>query len=137
VDESVTAFISEMERAASARDLDGYMALFSLEEDVLFVYCGQIFVGTKAIAETHWDSWSRLTSLTFDLGPVLALQVAPDCAVVTMAGRSSRTYCSGESFEAELVVTLGLDRDKGGWKIRQKHESIPHRAVAASQPSRP
>jgi uncharacterized protein (TIGR02246 family) len=125
MDESIAALISEMERTATARDLDGYMALFSAEEDVLFVYCGQVFVGAEAIAKTHWDSWSRLTSLTFDLGPVLALQVAPDCAVVTMAGRSWRTYRSGESYEAELIVTLGLERDKEGWKIRQKHESIP------------
>jgi ketosteroid isomerase-like protein len=59
MDESIAALISDMERAASAWDLDRYMALFSPAEDVLFVYCGQIFVGAEAIAKTHWDSHGR------------------------------------------------------------------------------
>jgi uncharacterized protein (TIGR02246 family) len=125
MDETIQALVSEMEQAASERDLDRYMALFSQNKDVLFVYCGQIAVGVEAIAKTHWDSWSQLTSLAFHLGPALALQVGADCAVVTMAGRSSRTYRSGESYEGELVLTLGLERDDEGWRIRQKHESIP------------
>jgi uncharacterized protein (TIGR02246 family) len=125
MDQTIQAFVSEMEQAASERDLDRYMALFSQREDVLFVYCGQISVGTEAIAKTHWDSWSQLTSLAFNLGPILTWQVGADCAVVTMAGRSSRTYRSGESCEGELVVTLGLEKNEEGWRIRQKHESIP------------
>jgi hypothetical protein len=51
--ESITASLSEMGRAAIARDLDSYMALFSPKKDVLFVYNGEVFLGVEAIAETH------------------------------------------------------------------------------------
>ena len=36
--------------------------------------------------------------ISFRLGPVVALQLGPDCAMLTMAGSSSRTYQSGESY---------------------------------------
>jgi ketosteroid isomerase-like protein len=125
MDESIAAFLSGLDLAASSRDLDRYMELFSPREDVLFVFNGEVFVGAEAIAATHWDSWSQLTRLEFHTGPILALQIGLDCAFLTATGHSSRTYRSGESFEGEYVLTLGLERYGTDWRIRQKHESIP------------
>jgi hypothetical protein len=52
--------------------------------------------------------------LAYDPRPLLA-----------QAGRSSRSYRSGESFVGDVVVTLGLERHDEGKRIRHEHESIP------------
>jgi hypothetical protein len=80
-EESVSAFLSQLDKAASSRDIDRYMKLFSPKKDVLLAFSGQIFKGVEAIAASHKRSWSQLTFLEFHTNLAGMLQPGPDFVV--------------------------------------------------------
>ena len=129
---AVNALLEQLDAAASALDVDGFLHLFVDGPDTLFAVDGRILQGMPAIRAMHRAGWAQLQSVAFRTVPVSVLWLGADTAVLTGAGRSRRTMGSGEEIERDYALTLVLVRTSQGFRVLQAHESIPRPPVAGN-----
>ena len=128
---AINALLEQLDAAASALDVDGFLRLFVDGPDTMFAVDGQILQGMPAIRAMHHAGWAQLQSVAFRTVPISVLWFGADAAVLTGAGRSRRTTGSGEEIERDYALTLVLIRTSQGFRVLQAHESLPRPPVAA------
>jgi uncharacterized protein (TIGR02246 family) len=134
-DAALIALLEQLDAAASALDVDGFLRLFVDGPDTLFAVDGRILQGMPAIRAMHEAGWAQLQSVAFRTVPVSVLWFGAEAAVLTGAGRSRRTTQSGENVERDYALTLVLVRTPLGFRVLQAHESIPRPPAAGAATS--
>jgi uncharacterized protein (TIGR02246 family) len=124
-DDAIAALLADLDAAASALDVDGFLRNFVDGPDTLFAMDGRILAGLPAIREAHRVGWSQLEAVAFRSTPRSIVRLSDDAVVVTAAGRSQRTTADGAWIARGYALTLVLVRRPEGWRVLQAHESIP------------
>jgi uncharacterized protein (TIGR02246 family) len=122
---AIHALLVDLDTAASALDVDGFLHFFVDGPQTLFAVDGCISEGLPAIREMHRAGWSQLRTVTFRSTLRSILHLAADGVVVTAAGKALRTDADGTMVARDYALTLVLVRRPEGWRVLQAHESIP------------
>lgn len=120
---AISALVVELDAAASARDVDRFLAQFADGPDFAFGFNGAIRTSLQEVRSFHQKAWAGVRELAFQTTVEHIAFPGPGVAILCATGRSSRTLVSGESNRGTYALMLALVRTADGWRVLQAHES--------------
>ena len=112
--------------AANAHDTDRFLASYSRDSTVTFVYNGQVTTGFGNLRDVQLKAWAKTDVVYSQHGPMRVVTLTPAVVVVTDPLSSRRTLPTGEVKTADFMVTMVCQRRPEGWRIAYIHESTVH-----------
>jgi len=128
VQQQITPLMDEMMVAANAHDTDRFLATYLHDSSLVLVFNGVVtngFDNVRALQLKWWNNGKSDVAYA-QRGSSEFTVLSPDAAVVTNIMTSRRTLPSGEASAGEFAVTMVWQKQAGGWRIVQVHESTVH-----------
>jgi uncharacterized protein (TIGR02246 family) len=128
VQQQITPLMDEMMVAANAHDTDRFLARYLHDSSLVLVFNGVVtngFDNVRALQLKWWNNGKSDVAYG-QRGPSEFTVLSSDAAVVTNIMTSRRTLPSGETSAGEFAVTMVWQKQAGGWRIVQVHESTVH-----------
>jgi uncharacterized protein (TIGR02246 family) len=122
---AIEALVVELDAAASARDVERFLALFVDGPDFAFGFNGVIRTSRDEVRSFHESAWSGIRELAFHTAVQRLAFPATDVATLCATGRSARTLVTGERSTGTYALMLAIVRKPEGWRVLQAHESTP------------
>jgi uncharacterized protein (TIGR02246 family) len=119
----ISALIADLDAAASARDIERFLAFLAEGPDFAWTFNGHLVTTQAEVRAMHEGSWAKLARARFRTDVRHIAFVAPGVAVLSATGHSERTAKSGEARAGDYALLLVLTRGPDGWRVLQGHES--------------
>lgn len=121
----VKALLDRVAKAFADRDIDGFLACFAPDPDVVMIGTGadERGVGSDQIGTLIRRAWSQSDTASFRLVRT-SISSAGRVAWVD-ADAIVNAVMGGRDFTENLRFTFVLEKRPGGWMIVQSHDSLP------------
>ena len=121
--DAIKALVIELDAAASARDVDRFLALFVDGPDFAFGFNGAIRTSRDDVRSFHQSAWNGVRELAFRTAVQHIAFPVPGVATLCATGRSARTLATGEQSTGTYALMLAIVSTPAGWRVLQAHES--------------
>jgi hypothetical protein len=122
---ALDTLLAQLDAAASALDVDGFLRLFVDGPDALFAVDGQILEGMPAIRAMHRAGWAQLKSVAFRTVPVSVVKFGDDGRRVPVTEGQGACFArvelhakgsdTGMTALMDRVDDLALDENNAAW----------------------
>ena len=121
----VKAALDAVAKAFEDRDIDGFLACFSPDPDVIMIGTGgdEKGIGSEQIGALIKRSWSQSRAASLKLGWTSISAAGPVAWVA--ADARVRAEVGGREFVEDLRFTFVLEKRGDRWLIAQSHDSLP------------
>lgn len=120
---AVAALLDALDAAASALDVDRFLAYFIDGPDFAVAFNGTVRTSHAAVRAFHLAAWANVAEVTFHTTIERIAFPADGIAAVSGTGRSQRRLADGEARSGEYALSLLAVRRPEGWRVLQAHES--------------
>jgi uncharacterized protein (TIGR02246 family) len=129
----VRALLDRVAKTFGDRDIDGFLACFAPDPDVVMIGTGadETGTGTEEIGELIKRAWSQSESASLRFGRTL-ISAAGSVAWIT-ADASVKAQVGGRDLAEDLRFTIVLEKRADTWLIVQTHDSLPAAGQAQGQ----
>ena len=124
---ALAALLDALDAAASALDVDRFLAYFDDSPDFAFAFNGTVRISLAAVRAFHLAAWANVAEVSFHTTIERIAFPADGIAAVFGTGRSRRRLADGETRSGEYALSLLAVRRAEGWRVLQAHESTAGR----------
>lgn len=127
VRDSVTAVLTRVNAAATAKDVDAFMAEWARTDDLAYTRSGRTFLGWEEVAAEHRTAFQAPEPWRFETAESHVRALGPDAGAATIFIRTASGPAGGEAEEwtGWFTLTAAVARTADGWKVVQAHGSYP------------
>ncbi|MGH8401281.1 MAG: YybH family protein [Gammaproteobacteria bacterium] len=123
--QQIRPLLNEMASAAKAHDTDRFMAVYSHQPTLVFVFDGKVIHGWDSLRKQQLEWWRNGKSdvIYTQQGQTGFKQLDASVVVTTQSLTSRRTSPDGKVSTGSFTVTDVWQRLPQGWRIVYAHES--------------